>query len=67
MVKVVQSEVSGLGFETPAGQIFALFPNGQNEKKPSQHGIEPETPVIGNTARTTALLARMSNKENVYL
>jgi hypothetical protein len=33
MVKVVRSEVSGLGFETLAGQIFALFPNGQNEKK----------------------------------
>jgi hypothetical protein len=33
MVKVVRSEVSGLGFETPARQIFALFPNGQNEKK----------------------------------
>jgi hypothetical protein len=67
MVKVVQSEVSGLGFETPAGQIFALFPNGQNEKKPSQHGIEPETPIIENTATTTVLLARISNKENVYL
>jgi hypothetical protein len=53
MVKVVRSEVSGLGFETPTGQFFALFPNGQNEKKPSQYGIERET--------------RMSNKDNIYL
>jgi hypothetical protein len=62
MVKVVRSEVSGLVFETPAGQIFAPFPNGQNEKK----GFEPETPVTENTAPTTVLLTRMSNKENVY-